>query len=221
MKNYIFIHAALLYKCQERILQYLKKISISKLTISKIIICCVGNDYSQIDINILNEYDNIILQNVSNNKMDYELPTLQYIYEFSNENPDCNVLYLHTKNIGKELNLCIEDQIEYMIHFLITKGEECIDKLQKYNTLGVDLRKEPTLHYSGNFWWSKTNYIKELPEPNKFNDLSKYPNPLNSLRHNQEFWICYNKNNHYSLWDCGINCYERHLNRYPKELYYI
>lgn len=49
--------------------------------------------------------------------------------------------------------------------------------------------------------------------------LNKFPNPLNSERHNQEFWICYNKDNHYSLWESNIDCYERHLHRYSKERY--
>ena len=51
-------------------------------------------------------------------------------------------------------------------------------------------------------------------------NLNKYPNKLNSLRHNQEFWICYLKQNHYSLWDCGISVYERHLHEY-KETNYV
>ena len=92
-----------------------------------------------------------------------------------------------------------------------------------HKTCGVDLRRDPTLHYSGNFWWSNASYIATLPEPCEFNNLQKYPNPLNSLRHNQEFWICYHKESdyHYSLWDCGINCYERHLHRYPKTYYLV
>lgn len=219
MKNYIFIHAALLYKVQERLIQYLNLIVLNNVDIVKIFVCFIGDDYSKIDINILNNYPNLIIQNVSNNLIDYELPTLQYIYNFSKTNPDSNILYLHTKNVGKELNPCIEDQIEYMTYFLINNYDKCINKLKLYETVGVDLREEPTLHYSGNFWWAKTNYISELPEPILFNNLFKYPNPLNSLRHNQEFWICYNRKKHYSLWDCGINCYQRHLHRYPKEAY--
>jgi hypothetical protein len=53
----------------------------------------------------------------------------------------------------------------------------------------------------------------------EFNNIDKYPNPLNSQRHNQEFWICYNKKKYCCLWDSDINIYQRHLNRYPKEIY--
>jgi hypothetical protein len=107
-----------------------------------------------------------------------------------------------------------------MLYFNVEKWKNCLNNLETNDTTAVDLREEPTLHYSGNFWWAKASYIVSLPEPILFSNLEKYPNPLNSQRHNQEFWICYNKNGlHKSCWDCGINCYERHLHRYPKSNY--
>ena len=192
-----------------------------------IYICFVGEDILPInydDIKKYNKNNNIILLKVSNKLSDYEVHTLKYLYDFCIKNQDYNVLYMHTKNVGKEINHCIEDQIVYILYFLVNKWKMCINKLLEYNTCGVDLRREPTLHYSGNFWWSTANHIISLPCPrdfNNFDNFDKYPNPLNSLRHNQEFWICYNKNlnSHFSLWDCGINCYERHLHRYTKEEY--
>ena len=39
-------------------------------------------------------------------------------------NEDFNILYLHTKNVGKEINHCIEDQIVYMLYFLIEKWDQ-------------------------------------------------------------------------------------------------
>jgi len=224
-KNVIFIHAAILPKCKERLIQYLDIIKESKIIseVEKIFICFIGKDNIPIDAETITKYNNknnIVLCKISENLADYELPTLQFIYNFCIKSQLHNILYLHTKNVGKEINLCIEDQIEYMLHFLVKKWPECLEKLTNNDTCGVDLRGEPTLHYSGNFWWAKSSYITTLPSPNEFNNLEEYPNPLNSLRHNQEFWICHNKNkNHCSLWECGINCYERHLHRYGKELY--
>lgn len=226
--NAIFIHAAILDKCIDRLIQYLDIIDDCGLfeNISHLFICFVGDGTIPIDSILLSKYKNnekIIINRVSNNLEDYELPTLNLLYHFCKKNMNHNVLYLHTKNVGKEINLCIEDQIEYMLHFNVKKWKICIDKLLMHKTCGVDLRRDPTLHYSGNFWWSNASYIATLPEPCEFNNLQKYPNPLNSLRHNQEFWICYHKESdyHYSLWDCGINCYERHLHRYPKTYYIL
>jgi hypothetical protein len=222
MNNYIFIHAAILDYCKERLFQYLDIINKSNINVTRIFICFVGSAHKiPIDLNLLKNYPhNIELCHLSNNLQDYELPTLCKLYDFCINIPNSNVLYIHTKNVGKQINVCIEDQINYMLYFNITKWEKCINILEKYNTCGVDLRKEPVLHYSGNFWWAKAAYISSLPHPDDFNNLIKYPNPLNSIRHNQEFWICYkNKNTHYSLWDCGINVYERHLHRFTPEHY--
>ena len=224
-KNTIIIHAAILEKCKERILQYLNIIKNSNLInfVDSIFICFVGDNELPIkesDITNYNYKNNIKLIKLSNKLSDYEIPTLNFLYNFCIQNQKNNVLYLHTKNVGKEINYCIEDQIEYMLYFLISKWEKCINNLLECDTCGVDLRNEPTLHYSGNFWWSTANNIISLPNPISFSNLNRYPNPLNSARHNQEFWICYNRNKkQISLWDCGINVYERHLHRYPKELY--
>jgi hypothetical protein len=220
----IFIHAAILDKCKSRLLQYIDYISNAGLLekVDNIFICFIGEGDIPINNNDLpvNNNNKFKLIKLSDKLQDYELPTLQFLYEYCKNNNDSNVLYLHTKNVGKEINLCIEDQIEYMLHFLITKWENCFEKLIEFDSCGVDLREEPTLHYSGNFWWATSSYIATLPSPNEFNNLEKYPNTLNSIRHNQEFWICYDKfKKHCSLWDCGINCYERHIHRYSKELY--
>jgi hypothetical protein len=226
MPNAIFIHAAILDKCKERIIQYLDIIKKSKLNnnVSFIYICFVGSDkipISDFDILEYNYNNQIKMIKISNNLKDFELPTLNFLYNFCLTNPTYNVLYLHTKNVGKEINLCIEDQVEYMLHFLVLKWENCIQNLNNYDVCGVDLRLQPTLHFSGNFWWSRAYNIISLPSPVEFNNLNKYPNPLNSIRHNQEFWVCYNKlNKHFSLYDCRINIYERHLHRFPKELYF-
>jgi hypothetical protein len=222
----IFIHAAILDKCKDRILQYLNIIQESNLLNhnDSINICFIGIEEFPIKENDLKNYyfkKNIRLIKLSSELHDYELPTLEFLYQFCRNNRDHNVLYLHTKNVGKEINNCIEDQIKYMLFFNIVKWEKCIKILEKYSTCGVDLRSVPTIHYSGNFWWAKSAYISSLPSPNDFNNLDNYPNPLNSLRHNQEFWICSdkNENNHYTLCDCNINCYERHIHRYPEEKY--
>ena len=222
-KNVIFIHAAILDKCKERVLQFLDKIASSSLVnnICKIFICFVGNEPVPLNENDLSKYNLAIeIIRVSENLQDYELPTLQFMYDYCVNNEPQNVLYIHTKNVGKEINPCIEDQVDYMLHFLVNKWDECLKSLVNHDACGVDLRTEPVLHFSGNFWWATSNHIRSLPSPAEFNNLSKYPNPLNSIRHNQEFWIChYTHKKYHSLWDCGIGVYERHMKRYPNELY--
>jgi hypothetical protein len=226
-KNALFIHIAILEKWDEILLRYLDCIYSSGLidNLKYIYLCFIGHDNIPIDIDRIarfNSNKNITILKVSNDLKDYELPTLSFLYDFCSSNKDFNVIYLHTKGVGKVLNQCIQDQVQYMLYFNITLWKTCLTRLLDYDTCGVDLRENPTLHYSGNFWWARSTYINTLPQPVNFNNLTKYPNPLNSLRHNQEFWICYDKKGrHLSLWDCGINCYERHLHLYPRDKYVL
>jgi hypothetical protein len=220
----IFIHAAILTKTKERLLQYLNILKDSGILewSPLIFINYVGEGEFSLNNNECLAYSHIINTRVSPNIKEYEVPTQQKLFEFSRDNPTYKVLYIHTKNVGKDINPCIEDQIEYMLYFLITNWRKCITLLDTHKTVGVDLRDEPTLHYSGNFWWANASHIAKLPAPIEYKNLNKYPNPLNSERHNQEFWICSEKqkDKYAVLWDCGINCYERHLHRYEKERYH-
>ena len=217
----IFIHTALLTGVQERInlfLEYIEKNGLIE-KVETIYISIVGDCTEQL-LQIPDKHQDKVKKIHSSPRLtDYELPTLKLLFNHCTTHTNHRVLYLHTKGVGKEVNPCIEDWIHYMLYFLVEKYEDAILKLDTYITVGVDLREVPVLHYSGNFWWANASFISTLPDPIEFNCLTKYPNPLQSLRHNQEFWICYNKDNHYSLWDCGINCYERHLHRYTRDVY--
>jgi len=195
----------------------------------------------------LREHTNIVETRVDADLGAYELPTLSALYSHcldmstphieNDEVPhsaphsaphsgrEACVLYLHTKNVGKSVNPCIEDQIEYTLHFLVYGWRTCLSRMLSdddadptWKTTGVDLRTTPTLHYSGNFWWARADYIASLLDPRVY---ATFPNELNSPRHNQEFWICSpnRPDQHYSEHDCGIDVYSRHLVRYPACMY--
>jgi len=226
-KNVIFIHAAVIGRFVERIQYYLGLIYNSGLynQVENIYICYVVNK-EQMTENILLESDKdskIIFKNVSPNLQAFELPTLSEIYNFALEHLDYNILYIHTKGITGDINPCIEDWVKYMSHFCINKWEHCVKQLLTSSSCGVDLRTWPVLHYSGNFWWARANHIARLPSPVEFADLARYPNPLNSPRHNQEFWICHRafseESEHCGIWESHINCLERHLHRYDESCY--
>lgn len=141
-----------------------------------------------------------------------EMETLNILQDYCKNNVNDKICYIHTKGVTND-NQCITEWRQYMFHFCCEKFEERLEDLNRVDTCGVDLRNTPVLHYSGNFWWSRADYISKLHEP------SKTYSPLTE-RHKSEFWICSNKEaKHLSLHDCGINVYERHLHRYPKERY--
>lgn len=142
-----------------------------------------------------------------------EFPMLNRIKEDClNSDENYNVLYIHSKGVTTPNNQNIDDWRKYMLYFNIIKYKDCLDILKNYDTCGVDLRDEPVLHYSGNFWWARSEYIKKLPS---FEDM---PIVLTE-RHKGEFWVCHNDGKHYSFWDCGINQYERHLYSYKESEY--
>ena len=98
-----------------------------------------------------------------------------------------------------------------MVYFLLDKASECIKLLDKYNTVGCNYTKSDTVlaHYSGNFWWANSNYIKLLEKI-----------PDNSLRHAAEWWLLSTNNlaNSYSIHNSGIDHYKE---EYPTERYII
>ena len=49
-----------------------------------------------------------------------------------------------------------------MEYFLFNKSNDAINKLKTNDAVGVAFEKIPTNHFSGNFWWSKSEYIKTL-----------------------------------------------------------
>jgi hypothetical protein len=217
----VFVHLALLSRSQERIEQYLSLMRKSGLldTVHRVYIDCIGSD-SLPNISQYSSYP-ITVQRLSNNLEDNEFVTQHHLWEYARENPETFILYLHTKGVGKEINLAIEDWIAYMTYFLIEKWPICVNQLDSNKTVGVDLRPEFHLHYSGNFWWARADFIKDLPDPFHFRELEKYPNALNSWRHNAEFWICHGIDSagHANLWSSFIPVNRRHEIRYPRSFY--
>jgi hypothetical protein len=75
---------------------------------------------------------------------------------------DFEVLYIHTKGVRKPNNSNVVSWTNYLIYFNIEKWSACCNLLQEYDCVGVNLLAEPKPHYSGNFWWSKSSYIRQL-----------------------------------------------------------
>tara|TARA_E500000318_G_scaffold110234_2_gene125134 strand:+ start:215 stop:844 length:630 start_codon:yes stop_codon:yes gene_type:complete len=144
---------------------------------------------------------------------DFEFSTLNYIKDYCKNNKESNICYLHTKGASTGNNICIDEWRQYMLYFNLKNISNIKKLLIKNDTCGVDLVNDPTTHYSGNFWWSTAEHINSLPSPKDIEVVI-------SERHKCEFWICSKNGGKYSsLHDSGINVYQRHLNRYPKEKY--
>ena len=141
----------------------------------------------------------------SSNLNSYETSTLLLLHEHSLLE-DFNVLYLHTKGIRhNNTNINVTDWVKYLSYFNIYKHDICLNQLCIFDAVGVNLQDESRLHYAGNFWWSKSHYIKKLSLPIQI----EYNSP--------EFWLTKNKiGNYLSLWNSNINHYEE---RYTEDNY--
>lgn len=100
---------------------------------------------------------------------DYEKPLLRKMREIAQQQPtEALIWYGHTKGITKIGTWCEEnvwDWLDYLLYFNFEQWRNATEVLKnKWNTYGVNLRLKPEKHYSGNFWWSKSSYIKTLPQ---------------------------------------------------------
>ena len=213
-KKVIYFHVATIGKYQEIFDEIYSEILNSGL-INEIIslnICIVGEGNLIIKPNLkVKVYRNSFIDSGEF----FTLELLKTFVESAEEN--YKILYVHTKGVTTPNNQCIVDWRKYMTYFNVNQYEKCFNVLDTCDSCGVDLVTEPVVHYSGNFWWSNSSYIKKLPSIREI----KFPKnpPILSIRHNCEFWIGMGNGNLKSLWNSNIIVYERHLHRYEMSNY--
>jgi len=132
----------------------------------------------------------------------FELPTLKLLYKYSVENPNVNVLYLHTKGVSYTKHSYTysknTDWVTYMLYFLVQRYSKCLRLLKTHDTVGCDfstLFNRP--HYAGNFWWATTNYLKTLST-----------SVLNE-KHDAEWWLLSNSPNKHVLHTSNFDWYSQ------------
>jgi hypothetical protein len=118
----------------------------------------------------------------------FEFPTLQWLYEeIRSEEAAC--WYVHTKG-----NFTVNDnQPKWRMEMesvVFDQYEKCLESLKTYDTCGtrwqLDGMGARNPHYSGNFWWANSSYLRTLPPPITLRS-GKYG------RLEAEFWIGKNR----------------------------
>ena len=204
--NYIYFHICCINNWKDIVSELLFKIKNSGLYNKiKEIKCIILGNY---DDSINDPKINIIFR--SNDISLAEKCSINLIYKdciMSNE--EFNILYIHSKGV-KHLNNEFENNIrdwrEYMSYFNIYNFDVCLKELDNCNAVGVNLQvsNDYHLHYSGNFWWSKSSHIRNL---NFIND-DYYNSP--------EFWVTSINGTYKSLWNSNTHHYN---SSYPYYLY--
>jgi hypothetical protein len=141
--------------------------------------------------------------------MGNEFTTLDLIEKDKDEFGDSDyILYIHTKGASKRNDINYENIISWrhlMNYFNIEKAKDVFKLFERsdFNTHGVLLSDGGGWKlYSGNFWWAKASYVKELNFQN-VKKRNRYQAEWNfiSVGENWKPYSSYNVNerNHYSI----------------------
>lgn len=110
----------------------------------------------------------------------YEFPTLSKLVTYCRLNPEARVFYFHNKGVTYNPPWeAVEAWREYMEYYIIERYQDCLYELEKDDiaVCSQGLRDYPCTHFSGNFYWTRCDYLNKLPA---FNTSSRYE---------AEFWI--------------------------------
>jgi hypothetical protein len=108
----------------------------------------------------------------------HENMTINHLLKFSKQQTEnVHILYLHSKGVtGRSVHQ--NYWRDYMMNYNVNMWEVCVNLLNNnYNTVGVNYKTlvfKDIPHYSGNFWWGRSDYIKKLD----YVDESKIKNRL-------------------------------------------
>jgi hypothetical protein len=141
----------------------------------------------------------------------YERITLNHM-RMSSEKDIAQYCYVHTKGIkyfdnhNEHRKNCVLDWIHLLLHFNIKNWKIASENLMSYDTYGCEFCENPENHYSGNFWWANSQYVRTLPI--KIGD--SYCDP--------EFWIL-RRNNVLmkNIFSSGLNGGDHYFHRFIKE----
>ena len=209
MDTYAYIHVCCLNQWQQVFASLMSRIKQSGLYEELTEIRCgVVGAYAATTV-----FDDpkVVIAGQSDNLQLYETSTLNLLHAHAQQE-DFHVLYLHTKGVSHEpqtsAHANILDWVNYMSHFTIDQHARCRESLQTHDAVGVNLQDghpDDALHYSGNFWWSKSAYIRTLSKC------------LQSSHNAPEFWLTETRSGSYlSLWTSGVDHYAE---PYPQSRY--
>lgn len=192
---------------------------------SRSIKICVNDsgDERLIDQNLLNKSKYELIRT---NKP-YEFGALELLWSESLVR-EANFCYVHTKGISRVDNACVSDWRRYMSHFILDDWQRRVEDLEDHHCSGVNLQGDrgdlgyhpftwgngrAPLHYSGNFWWSRSDHLGRLPSPTFWTPT----NELKKWRMMNEMWLCQIKDSKYKcVWNSGVNHYHQ---RYEEKNY--
>ena len=151
--------------------------------------------------------DNKISCNINSNPQMEEADTLKRLEDFASINNNYKILYIHTKGVTINTDQ-VNDWRKYLNYYNIEKWQEVLTLLDEHDTVGCNYMEDTPYgkhpHYSGNFWWARSEYINTLDE--------KYLN--SNFRFDREFWIGSGKGKKFEINNSTENQYRDRYERH-------
>lgn len=201
---YVFFHAWLVNDWEEIVdeqIEYMKESGLYDAAARIYISYTSTNEVSDIMRKKYGKYKKIILKHSIKNE--YEFSTLDLIKKISREE-DFKGVYFHTKGVFYDEDHTFKKPTKlwrrYLNHYVINLWKYNLNILDSFDIVGCQYRKGTRSseeywkkfspsddagiihpdHFSGNFWWFNSTYVRKIP------DLSSYER---TSRHNAEWYI--------------------------------
>lgn len=182
-----FYHICMINNYMEVVLEQVQDLLMSGLyDASQEIKVVLAGDAADAEIvkKFLSDYYKINVVELSSVKA-YEFPTIRQVKLQSNRDEKAFYYYIHTKGVTYPNHKGGKYWRDYMMWYNVHKWQDCVQKLMEgYETCGcklVENHRAFPMHYSGNFWWARSEYIKRCPPVEGLNHQDRYQ---------AEFWSC-------------------------------
>ena len=73
------------------------------------------------------------------------------------------VYYFHSKAVTRDKYSVFDNRRKILNHYMLNLYRLNLELLEQYDAVGCSLTKQPLLHFSGNFWWTKSEHVDKLP----------------------------------------------------------
>lgn len=170
---------------------------------------------------------NVKLISVCSHAAFHEWTTLNYMHNQAKQSEEnFYICYIHLKGLLRWGDPNVGDWRDFMNWGAIEKWQDNVAALADHDCSGTNWNTEPWPHFSGNFWWARSDYVKKLdtlihPEDKLARGFTQFKqHPTNPhWRFDNEAWIG-SKNPRYHEIARSLVPGERHYQeRYPRSNY--
>ena len=127
--------------------------------------CLLNNDNQHQVLELLKHYDTenkITLVSTSQNL--YEKFAINNYKTYINDASNYYLYYFHTKAVSRSEPLFTNTR-QILNYYTFMQHQININLLNYYDAVGCSLSIYPKVHFSGNFWWARSDYLNKLSEP--------------------------------------------------------